>query len=309
MTLLEAANLVLPNCKVTSAADLTMEQKMLLVRCFNAAIQEFYQLAPDIYKRTKATHTLLAPASLTGLSIASGSTTNTGTAFAASLRGQSIYTAAGWNEIVSETQALRANPTATTITEATVYHDTVVLWGTAVERQVGKVWCVEGDKRWAMERVDAPEGVVRDSSPFLSALQSGWVFDRTERYVGDVPRYFGVQAVGQSHAGGANDAAFMLRINPVPTRAFTIELLVDFLAINLNPYSLQDGTELPVPAERVHSLLLPLVEARLAATKLWDAPAATAMVVAEASQARLNIRMLPAHFSPPSIPIGRAKGF
>jgi hypothetical protein len=310
LSLLRGATLALENCVARDVTQLSLEQQETLTGAFTAAVQEFYSKAPAHFKRTPGTDLVGDTRALTGLAIAAGSCSNTGTPFLPEDRGQTVRLGGMWNEITSTISVLRPNPSPVTWTEGTLYKDTLVFFGTSVEKQTGTVWCVDGEKRWKLVRQDNPSDVLPEgASPFLDALYSGNVYGR-ERSIGGVPAYYSYLPVGESIATGPEDAAFMIRVHPIPTRSFIIETLLDILPPVYTVASLHNGSVLPIAEERFGLLLRPLIDWQLIRTKLWRSDSPASQFVMPAYQSALEgIRNLPSNFVRPSRTVGRRVGW
>lgn len=291
-------------------SGMPIEAQAEVMSALNAAIQTYHQNAPDIFKRTTGYHDMAGPSTLTGLSIAANSTTNTGTPFLAADKGKTLYCGGSYNEIASPTELLRPNTSGATITSGTLYDDTLTFFDSSVERLVGHPRCIFGTESWTLARVDG------DHARRLFAHQYASGFSRImglysvqDRAVSDRPRYYGVHAVGQSVAT-SNDAAFMLRVDPLFTRGVVLEITIDQLPAAMTPAAIWDDTVLPVPDQRIHSLLLPIFRANLVGTSIWTGnQVQTQFALAERDQARAELMRLPTSFAPTVSRIGTTMGY
>lgn len=310
MTVLQFLSATLNLSKFPDISIAPQESQAEIISALNVAVQTYQAYAPDVLKRTTVNVSIGAPRSLTGLSIAAGSTSNTGTPFLAADRGKTVKIGDVYNEIVSTTTLLMPNTGSSTVTTGTVYDDTVAFFDDTVERTVNNPRCIRNNESWTLARVEGDH--MRQlfgwhlSTPFLRAIGSTG-FDRV---TADRPEVYGVLPVGQSVASGSLDAAFMLRVDPLPLAGCIMEVSIDQRPATYTTAAIWDGTVLPMPAGHVYAYLIPLFRAELVGTTAWGGDKIqTDVALRNKADAIYLIQRLPNSFAPTSVVIGTAMGY
>lgn len=288
MTTVEALQQSIANTRVRDLSNVSVDDAQCLITALNFALQEFFDLAPDRYKRTTLTSTLEAPASMSVV-IANGATVTTGNPFTAAQRGSTITLSGDsmQNEIVATNALLRPYLGSAGTASGTVYGDAVQFTNFRVERVIGhpRVWSLEDDYQTTLRQVDG-EGV--NDGPQNTFL-TWWHTQHTNT---GTPNWYKLEYVGGSEQT-ASDSVMLLRVAPKPTQQMGIEMEVDIRSAAYAITAVTSPQNIPVDRSYA-SHLLPLIKEHLISTPLWTAlPQATRKVEQQAATARQRIEELP----------------
>lgn len=264
MTTVEIMQQALSWARVKDLSGCAAEDAIQLARALNAGLQRYFQAVPEAHRRTTISHLIKAPQDIT-LTATNGSTTVDNVAFAKSQRGCSLKLDGDpdiWNEIVDTAKVLFPYAGTTGDTGGTLYYDAVVVSDFRIERLVTEPTCLETGRRLTGQNRPGYLG----HPEFAPALPLN-----RRRSLGTYPDYYSVQYIGGSEQVD-NDGVFQLRLDPIPT--LTCRLSFDALLWPLE-YGVDDlstPASLPVSDSLAHTTLLPMIEAALVNTPLYDGP-------------------------------------
>lgn len=314
MRALEAVSTAL--VRTTKLRDLyavPLEQQQEVVQMVGAALVEAFTLAPSRYRRATVAQRLSgSTTAVTGLSIATGATSTTSGSFGASYRGQSVVLEndQAYNVVTSTTAVLYPYAGTSTCTSATIYEDAFTLFDFSVDRILGEVWCQRASdgRRWTLARDDSSwwcSVAYAGTDPAMANPLATEYRRRTYSY----PLTYSLSALGQSR-DTATSAGFVLRVDPIPTQAHTIEFEVDQWPEIWTLESIYDGAVLPLPDARAVMHYTDLLCERFTESSLADLPRERADRIARrADRARIYLEDLPQYFAPPVVSIGLGAGF
>lgn len=289
------------------------EQQQEVAQMVNSAIVEVFALGPDRFRHTTATQAIGSTVAVTGLAIANGDTesTNTGV-FSAVYRGQTILLSGddAYNEVAGTASVLYPYAGSATCTAGTIYLDAMTFFDFSVDRIVSEVWCQRGSngRRWPLVRDDSSWWASTAYSGIDPALANPWAPEFRRRTYQD-PITYSVRAVGQSR-NTDSDAAFVIRVDPIPTQAQTLIVEVDQSPAMLTIEGILDGAILPMPDARANAYFTALLADHFRESSLWasDKDRAEAVRI-RAERARRSLEDLPQYFAPPVMTCGLAPGF
>lgn len=264
-------------------------QRIELVDALNEAINRFYEVAPDCYRRTTCTELLSAP-ELVEIGVTGGDFNLASGSFTSAQRGRSILIPGDpiYNEIVAPDQLLRAYRGVTSTQTATVYSDCVTFRDFKVQRIVNRPRIVDTNT----ELVDAE----RYHSP--DSRDTRWHRGGPGRTLGD-PRAFWIDYVGGTIATGTNDAVMLVRLDPVPARELAIEMDIHILAANYGMSAISTPIETPIHASVSADAFQPLMEVALMRSSMWAGSDRVDAALLKAEQVALSrIQNLPILWGP-----------
>lgn len=233
MTTAELFSRLLSRATVRDPGRVPFDDAVEIVAGMNAGISEYYKLAPARFSRTTISKLLPAPATVSVQAV-NGSATLGATAFAEAQRGASVVVGddAGQNEVVGPDSLLDAYLGTTGTVSASVYGDAVVLGDATFRRVVSHPRLNDGTEL----KVD--DALVNRN------------FKGT-RGIG-TPRRYCVEMSGA--AGGGKDVA-ILRVDPMPNKAFIARMEVELSPLKIVYADLSAPVDVPVPADMEHSLI------------------------------------------------------
>ena len=304
MTTTEALQQVIRNTRIPNLSDITSDDAVTLVRALNEGVQEFFDLAPDRYKRTTFTSLLAAPSELSDVVVTHGEVTVGSGTFTTEQRGATVIITgdASHNEVVDTDAVLRPYLGTTGTTTATIYGDAVPFTDFSIERVVT-------DARVSNQSLQRRLARVNPEADHLQVWSGNWRswWDALARSSGH-PEYYRIDYVGGS-IQTTNDAVMVIRVAPMPTEELVFEIEADFLPIAYAITCINTPKRLPVPRERAATHLLPLIEARLVDTPVWNQPTAATGAKESGAMARQRCRELPAYLANPQHHIRTRLGY
>ncbi|MEM0926626.1 MAG: hypothetical protein AAGJ83_11355 [Planctomycetota bacterium] len=250
------------------------ERNIELASAISAATQEFFQLAPNRLKKTKVSETIAAPRTISDAFVMEPDATRTtsGKPFYDSERGKAVVLEGDpkINEILDDRTVLMAyQSSAGNSTAGTVYHDTITFFDFGVESAKTNLWMIEGNSKRELRHIEQERSPHRGGSrrSYEGHLHAGSAHSgRLTRGFG-APVGYAVEYVGGSQSA-ANDATFMVRLDPIPTISCVLTFEIDQLSRVYRPADLKTTTVHPVSDERIHAMFLPLLQERILATSL-----------------------------------------
>lgn len=299
MTTTQAIQSVLDLTGIGSLDGASINARLTLANALSAATQEWFSLAPSLYKRTRSAYATPAPEILDCV-IEPGATTTSEEIFDDTMRGSTVLIAgdATWNEVVDRSTVLYPYLGSTDSTTCTVYGDCWPFFDFAVDRVASDIECQTGDGKITLltpretGRRIAPGTDARfgfyGPGPFTQSVSD-------IRVIRDKPAAYTLEPVGDSRSSGTLDATALIRLDPIPNRGLNLMATLDILP---RAYTIDHVTNtplvMPVPDERIHSTLLPLLALRVATSMLGVVgPDKIGPIEREAAEARSRITLLP----------------
>lgn len=272
LTIPDVLTQVLGSTVVASLSDATDRQAAELIRAVNKGVAEWFELAPDSWRRTTLSHHFKPPETLTGIAITKGNViVDSGTPFTADHRSQTIKLNGDgniWNEVVSTTSVLIPYLGTENPTTATVYFDGVVFRDLSMIRVVSDPKCQQTGH--TLTNVPNNTAIGSHGHGFTGIKRHGygsndpWAW----RSVGTYPDIYKVDYIGNSVVSD-DDALFVLRVDPMPTVDCTITFEADYRPKVYTIADLHEATQIPIDTTLAHTLL-PLIEDRLTRSPIWD---------------------------------------
>jgi len=289
MTTVELAHRALRHSPYRDPAQVPVDDALDLVDAINAALQEFYSIAPPVYSRTTLSGELYGESTVS-LTLTNGESTFGSDVFLASQRGYTIKLGdeSKYNEITGTDSLLDVYAGTSGTYDCPVWGDVIQFSDTSIKRVVSPPR-IEG----------CSHGLVNDPSIREYVMREG-------RSVG-VPRFYYVEPVGSSQGGRE---LCLVRFAPLPDKQYTVRMEVELTPTRYGYQSLVTPATLPVENHQVESLLLPLLFDELLDRPGWVGTSAPAQRIMERAQrARDEIKLLPAYLAPNRNKIGTPKGW
>lgn len=280
MTVTAFVQKLLPHLKHRDLGTMPIDSLADIASAVNGGLQEFFALAPAIYKRTTLFHLIKAPEKVT-LKVSHGSfEVDEGEPFKAEHRGQSIRIGndPAWNEIVSPTGFLDAYRGTGGTVEATIYSDVFSLGDDMIEDIV--------DDPRIDGRVLERDDDIGDWRLFRGGMR------RTGR-----PNRYSVEMVGLSRSDPGSPLC-LVRLDPVPIEEHSIRMKIQIAPRTFYPNELTGVAQLPVPDRWIETHLLPLAAERLTTSPLWANSRTIPSINNQARAARYLISGLPPQIGP-----------
>ena len=262
---------------VEDSAELADDAVLDVLSAINGGLTEYYQLAPDIYRRLPFRATLRGPEAVSLTFAEKYGNTVSSPAFLDRQIGCSLRIAAYTidNRISSNTTVLDDWLEDDLTRDATIYTDAVAV-NADIERITSKVQ-IRG-LATSEPRELRPAGVpVKPGSP-------------------GVPQWYWMEPVGLNQ-GGATSCFF--RVSPYPDADY----IVSFEAIlsgakKITFANLIEAVDLPVANNYAETILVPLCEGLLTASPLWKDRNTKTAALNRAADARERLSILPATLNP-----------
>ena len=303
MTTTQAIQSVLDLTAIKSLDAASINHRLVLANCLTAAVQEWFELAPAIFKRTRSTFATVGPTTVACV-FEPGETTASAEVFSDYQRGSTVVIAgdATWNEVVDRSTVLHPYRGSANSASAIVYGDCWPFFDFAIERIAGDVEYQTGDGGIGLlPPRETGRRQLHNHFSSLNAFSSygpGWGFSEGAtdvRQIRPVPTCYTLEPVGDSVATGDLDAAMMVRLDPIPSQSLSLSAMVDILP---RAYGVAHVTNtpltLPVPDERFHSTLLPILAYRVANSSIGTVePGKMGGIREDANDARRRIALLP----------------
>lgn len=298
MTTVQVAQRLLRYLRVKDLALLSGDDALHLLDAMNSGIQQFYALAPSIYKQTTLSG-VLRGAQNAILEVTFGSPVFGGYTAPALSRGWTIRIDGddNDNEIVAENGLLDDYMGETGSRSATLWGDCLQL-NTVIDRLTSDPKLETGD-------VLSKDDEYRQWGGFV--FPDGWGGHRglRSRSIGR-PRCYWIEAVGQSQAG---DPAFLLRVDTLPDRDYRVRIDGELAPRKVVFSDLSTPVVLAVDDALVESIVIPICVAELSDSPLWQNPENKKDVAARAEKALRLIGLLSPVISMPRNRICTPKGY
>jgi len=303
MTSTQAIQSVLDLTDIKSLDGASINHRLILANALTASVQLWFELAPSIYKRTRATFATTYPQAVTCV-FEPGGNTASAEVFTDAMRGSTVLIAGDntWNEVVDRSTVLYPYRGTANSVNAVVYGDCWTFFDFAIERIAGDVEYQTGDgKIGLLSPRETGRRQLHSHHSSINAFANygtGWGFaggSADIRQIREVPTCYTLEPVGDSVNSGDLDATMMVRLDPIPSRGLSLSAMVDILP---RTYGVQHVTNtplnLPVPDERCQLTLLPLLALRVANSSIGTVQQAKmGGIQDEAAEARNRIAMLP----------------
>jgi hypothetical protein len=286
MTTVQLAQRLLRYLTVKDLALLSGDDALHLLDAINSGIQQFYALAPSIYKQTSMSGILRAAQNVT-LDVTLGSPIFTGYTASYYSKGYTIRIEGDDhdNEIVASNGLLDNYMGDTGTRQATIWGDCLQL-NTVIDRLTSEPKLDTGDVLWKDDEYK----------------QSGGM---RNRQVGR-PRRYWIEAVGQSQAG---DPAFLLRVDTLPDQDYRVRLDGELAPRKVAFLDLTTPVVLPIDDALVESHVLPICASELTDSPLWQNADNKKDVNERARKALQLIGLLSPIISVPNHQVGTPKGY
>jgi hypothetical protein len=298
MTTVQLAQRLLRYLTVKDLALLSGDDALHLLDAINSGIQQFYALAPSIYKQTSMSGILRAAQDVT-LDVTLGSPIFTGYTASYYSKGYTIRIEGddNDNEIVASNGLLDSYMGETGTRQATIWGDCLQL-NTVIDRLTSEPKLDTGDVLWKDDEYKQWGGF---------CYPEGWGFRRglRNRKVGR-PRRYWIEAVGQSQAG---DPAFLLRVDTLPDQDYRVRLDGELAPRKVTFIDLTTPVVLPIDDALVESNVLPICASELTESPLWQNSDNKKDVNERASKALQLIGLLSPIISVPNYQVGTPKGY
>ena len=257
MNALRFANRLTRKSTVASLATARADQLEDIADSINAAIYEFYRLAPERFRRTTFSGLLQAPRTITA-TVTDNSAVLTGSPFASSDRGKACRVAGDSkiNEIVSENQLLHAVVGVSGAVEITIYSNCLRIEEAFLEKVV-----THPREIGSGQQITPDEGRKARYYQYMDSCSGGVVA------LGNELECYWVEHTG--FAAGANDV-FQMKFLPFPVRDLIVEFDALIFPLEITASDITDETEIAVPDAYVIPYLLPLAERQLMDTATGD---------------------------------------
>lgn len=258
--------------------NLSVDVQQSLLDCCNAGFQDFYRLAPSVYREATITGILVAPQTVNVGVVKGDASFTTFTApasnFFSTIR---IPTDPNTDNIVLPPSALQNAYQGVTGTQpALLFGDTVQL-AANIEKIIDEP--ALAGIRWRLTRNDEYWG--REWANFCGPYSGNGV----ARRVG-VPRTYWVEpnaiCVG-------NSPAFVMRVDPLPAGTYNIRFKALFYPMRLSMGNLQTNVTMPFNEAWIESLLIPIILKKMTTNELWSDRSSIAQIVLDDAAARRDI--------------------
>lgn len=233
MTLARLFARLLTKSDVRDPAKVPFDDALEIIEEINAAVAEFYILAPARFSRSTLPLTLAAPATLS-LPAVNGSPAFGGAVFTEAQRGATIIIGDDprQNEIVSTTDVASPYQGITGTVSATVYGDAIPV-GISDYKRVISDPLLDSGRRLTLD----------------PALESRQI--RKVRGVGSPSRYW----IENGGAAGGSSSLGVFRVDPIPSVATNVRLEVFGCPVHFTYESLVSSQVVPVPPDMEKHLI------------------------------------------------------
>ncbi len=285
--------------KVTSLANVPADAMLQLLDCINGSLQEFYAIAPAVYRKGTVSEVLAAPV-VRSIGVTSGSDAFTGYAAPDSLFGSTVVIGPDQNDnMLLPPSGLRDTYQGLTGTQnATFYGDALSL-SANVETMIDEPELVGTLPH--LRRMDQYWG-----RPWNPSLYWSDTINATPYRQVSIPRSYWVEANVPDRNG---TPSFVFRVDPMPDKLYRVRFRALFYPQRLGMMDMQRNTVLTLNEAWIERLFLPLVHERMSdETSLWQGPGLPS-VVAKAGAARVGIAQLPADIAKPANRVETPKGY
>jgi len=305
----ELVRKIIRRLNVNDWGALPLDGRMEVVDCINSALQRLYSELPSQYRITTISSTLQAPATQ-DIDVVNGSNETllssgpSGVPFTDEQRGSTVVIGDDpqFNEIVSNTQILDAYQGSTGNVTATIYNDAVPIWDRDIVRIVDEPRLNNGTTLYRIENL-VNELLTVDG--FVAGVNSNRM---SHRQTGSPIRYL-IDMVGHSQSDGSTEPIVILRVDPMPEKAYTIRFDAELSPMRVRFSHLQEPVSLPVPDNMVEGMLLPLCYDELTASPYWGNDKTIPLIQRNAEKALIMAQRATAYFAKPANRVRTKPGF
>jgi hypothetical protein len=262
MTVFQLAQRIARWTKYGSLSQMTVDDRLILLDCINAAVFNWFAAAPENMRTTTVSHLVKAPE--TGsVTVTKDSNILTGVTFLDYHLGASILIGADpiMNEVTSlspTVQVLNGVRSATGDTTYSLNFDTIMLTDYKVSRIVSNPRVL--DTGVELTRDD-------DGMRFVGAERKGaWWSSSATRELGTPTRYV-IENTGLSQG---DEARIMIRLDPMPSKELTVVFDAVFDASSYELDDMDGAVSITVPDQYVIPHLLPIALGELAVSPIWN---------------------------------------
>lgn len=282
------SNLLARNLDVGEA--LTDDAVLEILNAINGGLSEYYQLAPDIYRRLTFRATLRAPEAVSLVFAEKYSNLLSSPTLEDRHIGCSVRIA-GYgidNRVASNTTLLDDWLDDDLTKDATIYTDAVAVAAT-IERITSRV---------------EVRGLENSSPVELSTLGNGTGLVPSSP---GCPRAYWMESLGLNQGG---QSACLLRVYPFPDADYILSFEAILSGAKRVTFAdLITAADIAVAQNYAESILVPLCEALLTASPLWRDRNTKSAALNRAQLAREKLSILPATFNAPSNRVGTPVGY
>lgn len=276
MTLLQLGNRLCRRLKVNDIHTLVTDDAQEVIDSINAALAEFFMLAPFTYRQRRSVHSQInAPIQVT-ITATKGSYHVEG--LSADHIGKSVQIAGdgGINKVEAANTLQAPFSGVSGSVTATIYSDVIPL-SDDFARFVGQPILIDGSS--------FIRALVRqnDEMPFLGEAPIG------------SPVRFVVEARGQ--AAGASPS-FLMRLIPIPATSYGVTATMEVRPKQFKLPELTTDAVLPIAPEHALSILYPMALSHLTTGQLWPQGEDAKGVMADAERAVSFLQRIPQDFGP-----------
>jgi hypothetical protein len=282
------SNLLARNLTVGEA--LTDDAALELLNAINGGLSEYYQLAPDIYRRLPFRATLRAPESVSLVFSEKYSNVLSSPTLEDRQIGCSVRIS-GYgidNRVASNTTLLDDWLDDDLTKDATIYTDAVAV-NASIERITSRV-LVRG-----LENSSPVELVPLGNGSKVTPASAG------------CPRAYWMEPIGLNQGG---ESSCLLRVHPFPDADYILSFEAILSGAKRVTFAdLITAADIAVSQNYAESILVPLCEAILTGSPLWRDRNTKTAALNRAADAREKLSILPATFNPPANRVGTPVGY
>jgi len=297
MTTVQLAQRLLRYLSVKDIALLSADDALHLLDAINTGIQQFYALAPSIYKQTMLSGILKAEQGVS-LYVENGSSVFSG--YVATLAVKSYTIVIDGDDVENEIVAangLLDNYVGTTGTKnAKIYGDCVQL-NAVIDRMIADPVLDTGDV--LTQKANDVFTQYSQYKRFKSA-------NKVERRRVGKPSQYWIDPIGQSQAG---DPAFVLRVDTLPDKDYRVRFLAELSPRKVQFMDLSYPAPLGLDDGNIEAYVLPLCADALTDSPLWQLPESRSVVNSRASMALEMINRLSPSIAVPRNRVGTPRGY
>lgn len=269
MTTVELVQHLLPYCTFREVSEARAWEAQELALVMSQSVEKWFALAPAQHRRTTVTQLQEAPETIE-VEITAGASTTIGAPFPTTKRGSTVFIGDDPrpNEITSPSTLLYAFAGTPGTVSAVIYHNCIAFPDFLVERVVTHPEVVT-----AMGSVYQMAPLSANSRTFRLPATPGACGVPPSAQVwtnrAETPSHYWMEAIGGSHQV-ENDGVFQLRVWPLPTSEFTVQMDAEILPLAYRIPALETPLDLPVPDSMAHRTFIPLARGILTDSPVFN---------------------------------------
>lgn len=302
MNTVQLAQRLATRLNVRDTTLLEAEPALDVLAAINGGIQEYFAHAPSLYKRTTLSHALRAPETLSVTFTSKYANTVEDDTFATAMMGCTLRFDNGMADtVITGTNSVLDDWLHDDLTQpATVFYDVVPIQD--VIEQILEPVRVHDATRANPTRLHRDERLRGGRARWRESGLEAFVTAEAGR-----PEAYYLEPVGGSQGG---EPEFLLRVAPRPLVDYTIKFEAELGPRAVTFAELSIATTVGVPGNRIESILLPLCEAHLTASRFWRDPRAAGDVMGKAENLKGNrLRTMTGDIAPARNQMGTPAGF